>query len=458
MKKIVLVFLAALLLFSLTACVAAPASSESPYAGMEPAAAAEKAAGETKDTMDIADIVKIPFGYLMDWLYTLTSNYGVALILFSLIVKLILLPAGIKSKKNSLATARLQPEVNALKDKYGDDQQKINQATMELYKEEGVSMGGGCLWSLLPLLILLPLYYIIREPITYVLHNPRSVSAAIVAFMQASGANLGSNSFYAQLAAAGHIGEFEQALRNVAVTAAANLRQIDFQFLGIDLGAIPTFRFWEAKGWAEMGLCLIPVVSAAFQLVSMLVSQKMNNSVTTNADGEQDKDAAKAANQTMTTMMFIFPLTSLWIGYSMPAAMSIYWIAQALFGTVQDVWMTLHYRKVYEAEDEERQKRAAARRAREEERERQRQLRREQNPDGITDNVSKKKLRQQEKNAAEKAAKDYEARRNPGEAEEKKPLSGDPERPWCKGRAYDPDRYTRTRAKAELEDAEQTEE
>ena len=91
------------------------------------------------------------------------------------------------------------------------------------------------------------------------------------------------------------------------------------------------------------------------------------------------------------------------------------------------------------------------------EKERQRALRREQNPDGITDNVSKKKIRQQEKEAAEKAARDYEAKKNPvPESEVKKPLSGDPERPYCRGRAYDPSHYGRKRA-AES-DAEQTKE
>lgn len=458
MKKFLAIFLAALMLLSLTACVASPAASGPSYEGMEPAAAAEQAASETKDTLGLADLVKVPFGYLMDWLYSFTKNYGVALFLFSLIVKLLLLPASVKSKKSSLKTARLQPEVNALKDKYGDDQQKIQQATMELYKEEGVSMGGGCLWSFLPLLILLPLYYVIREPITYMLHNQRSVSAAIVAYIQASGVDLGTSSFYAQLAAAGHIGEFADQLKGVAVTAAANLKNIDFSFLGLDLAAIPTFRVWECEGWAEIGLAIIPIVSAGFQLLSMLIGQKMNNSVTTDANGEQDAAAAKAANQTMGTMMIMFPLMSLWIGYSMPAAMSIYWIAQAVLGTLQDLWLTVKCRKDYEIEDAERQKRAAARRAAEAEKERQRQLRREQNPDGITDNISKKKLKQQEKNAAEKAAKDYELRKNPALAEnEKLPLSGDPERPWCKGRAYDPDRYRRGSAKVD-DDAAETKE
>ena len=456
-KKILIWVLAAVLVLSMAGCAAGAVSTTDKYVGMEPAAAAETAAAETKDTTGLSDLIRVPFGYLLDWLYTFTNNYGLALILFSLIVKLVLLPMSVKSKKSMLKMSRLSPQVKALEAKYGDDKQKYQLAVQQMYKEEGVSMGGGCLWSFIPLIILLPLYYVIREPITYMMHNSRSVSEAIVAFIQASGENLGKNSYYAQLAAAGHIGDYMDELKALAVTANANLQAMNFQFLGIDLAGIPTFRFWECEGWGEIGLFLIPVVSAGLQAASMWLSQKMNNQVATNADGEQDADAAKAANQTNATMMLMMPIMSLWIGFSMPAAISVYWIAQAVFGAVQDCILTKHYRKVYEEEDAVKQEIAAKRRAEEAEKERQRALRREQNPDGITDNVSKKKIRQQEKEAAEMAARAYEARKNPvQESEEKKPLSGDPERPYSRGRAYDPSHYGRKRPAGS--DAEQTEE
>ena len=461
-KKVLIWVLAAVLVLSMAGCAAGAVSSNDKYVGMEPVAAAEAAAAETKDTTSISDLIRVPFGYLLDWLYTFTNSYGLALILFSLIVKLVLLPMSVKSKKSMLKMSRLSPQVKALEAKYGDDKQKYQLAVQQMYKEEGVSMGGGCLWSFIPLLILLPLYNVIREPITYMMHNSRSISEAIVAFLQASGENLGKNAYYAQLAAAGHIGDYADKLREVLQSIMGsdvkiNLQAMNFQFLGIDLAAIPTFRFWDCEGWSEIGLFLIPVVSAGLQAASMWISQKMNNQVATNADGEQDAEAAKTANQTNMTMMLMMPLMSLWIGFSMPAAISIYWIAQAVFGAVQDYFLTKHYRKVYEEEDAVRQELAAKRRAEEAEKERQRALRREQNPDGITDNVSKKKIRQQEKEAAEKAARDYEAKKNPvPESEVKKPLSGDPERPYCRGRAYDPSHYGRKRA-AES-DAEQTKE
>ena len=458
MKRFLALLLAAVcLLACLSGCAAGGTGQTADTdAQLAPAEAAEQAAEQTQDKTSLSDIIRVPFGYLLEWLYQFANNYGVALILFSLIIKLVLLPMSIKSKKSMLKMSRLSPIVKAMEVQYGDDKQKYQQAVQQLYKEEGVSMGGGCLWSFIPLLILLPLYYVIREPLTYMLHNSRSVSAAIVAFVRASGENLGANTYYAQLAAAGKLGGYIEPLRALAVTANANLTAIDFSFLGLDLAAIPTFKIWTVakEGWSQIGLFLMPIVSAGFQMLSMFISQKMSGQVATNADGERDEEAAKQQAKTNMTMMLMMPLMSLWIGYSMPAALSIYWIAQAVFGTVQDYFLTVHYRKVYDAEDAVRQEKAALRRAEEAEKERQRQLRREQNPDGIMDNVSKKKLRQQEKESADRAAREYEAKKNPApEAkDDKQPLSGDAARPYAKGRAYDPTHYGK-KADAQSADA-----
>ena len=457
MKKTLALILALLMLLALAGCaVNGTTAADDATAGMAPAEAAEAALDTTQDKMSISDIVRVPFGYLLDWLDRFANNYGVALILFSLIVKLVLLPMSIKGKKSMLKMSRLAPMAKALEEKYGDDKQKYQVALSQLYKDEGVSMGGGCLWSFIPLLILLPLYYVIREPITYMMHNSRSIAAAVVAYIQASGVELSGNAYYAQLAAAGHLGEFLDELKALPILEGAKLREISFSFIGIDLASIPTFQFWkwENPTWSQIGLFLIPVVSAGLQAVSMWLSQKMNNKVATNADGEQDEAAAKTANQTNTTMMLMMPLMSLWIGYSMPAAISIYWIAQAVFGAIQDYFLTVHFRKVYDEEDAIRQELAAKRRAEEDEKERQRALRREQNPDGITDNISKKKLKQQEKEAAAAAAREYEAKKNPAaasEKEEKKPLSGDASRPYAKGRAYDPNHYGKKASAADTD-------
>jgi YidC/Oxa1 family membrane protein insertase len=181
----------------------------------------------------------------------------------------------------------------------------------------------------------------------------------------------------------------------------------------------------------------------------MLISQSMNNSLVTNERGVQDKEAAKAstANQQNKSMLLMMPLMSLWIGFTVPGALSLYWLVQGIITTLIDLILTKKYRKIYDAEDAERLKKAMEADAIEAEKERLRAEKRAANPDGITENTSKKKLqqiKQREQDAAKReAAKEYALKKGIETEEVSAPdaLSGDPSRPFCKGRAYDPNRY-----------------
>ena len=351
--------------------------------------------------LKFGEIVRIPFRYLLEWLYNFTGDFGSALIIFAVLVKVVLLPATAKSKKSSMKMSRLAPQVQALQKKYENDQQKQSQAIQALYKEEGVAMGGGCLWSLLPLLIMIPLYQLIRS---YV--------------------DQGADS------------------------------DINFMFLKLNLGLKPAVPFtanW-AWDWAHIGLALLPVLSAASQVLSMYISMKMNNSVVSDEKGIRDEETAKKsqANQSGQTMMYVMPLMSLWIGFSFSGALSLYWLVQGVVSMLTDVYLTAKYRKIYDAEDAVRLQKHMEEEAIEAEKERIRAERRAANPDGITQNTSKKKLQQakqrEEEAAKAAAAKEYAAKKGlvVEEKEEKQPLSGIKERPNCKGRAYDPNRYSNT--------------
>ena len=407
----------------------------------------------------ISDIIRVPFGYLLDWLYQFTANYGLALILFSILVKLIMTPIQAKSKKSMMKMSRLTPRVQAIQKKYADDSQRQNQEIQELYKREGVSMGSGCLWSFVPLLILLPLYQVIRQPIVYMLHETLESAEAIIEIVKAELPNLftKSNTYYAQLISAPYIPQFAAAIKEkMPELREATLAGLNFHFLGIDLGAVPTFNIFSESwkwDWAHIGGFLLPVISAGSQMLTMWLSTKLNNSVVTNEKGVQDEETAKNSrqNQSSKMMMWMMPIMSLWIGFTVPGALSLYWLMQGLVSAVQDTILTKHYRKVYDAEDAVRLAAAMEEEEAEAERERQRAEKRAANPDGQTQNTSKKKLQkqQQQAEAAAKAAaaKEYAAKKGiPTEEEDKTnaPLSGVPSRPFCKGRAYDPNRYGST--------------
>ena len=401
----------------------------------------------------LSDIVTVPFGFILKALYNLTTNYGVAIILFSILVKLVLLPMNAKGKKSMMKMSRLTPDIERIKKKYPDDTNKQQQLTQELYKKEGVSTCSGCLWSFIPLLILFPLYTVIRQPIEYMLGETAENAAAIVDVIKTAAPELfGKNDFYAEMIAARHIPDFVEQIRAVLPEISeATLAGVNFDFLGIDLGRQPSINFfaWEAFDWANIGLFLLPVLSAASSVLSMLISNKQNDSVVTNEKGIQDKEAAKNSqqNQTAKTMMWMMPIMSLWIGFTVPAALSVYWLISGVLGTIADTFMTKHYRKIYDAEDAVRLKKYMEEEAIEAEKERVRAEKRAANPEGITANTSKKKLQQKQKAEEEAAkaaaAKEYAVKKGilVEEEEGNKPMSGIADRPFAKGRNYDPNRY-----------------
>ncbi len=408
---------------------------------------------------NLSDLIRIPFGYVLDFLYQFTTNYGLALILFAVIVRLVLVPINAKSKKSMMKMSRLQPRIQEIQRKYADDKQKQNEAIQKLQQEEGASMGcGGCLWSFIPLLIMLPLYHVVRQPIQYMLHESADAAAAIVELIKnAKPEYFGSNNYYDQMVAISHIGEFAEAIKSAGIEVAERtLESLNFNFIGIDLSQIPNYNIFGAAwkwDWNHIGAFLIPILTGASQVLSMWLSQRSNNSVITNKDGVQDKEAAQNSQSAQQTkmMMWMMPLMSLWIGFTVPAALSLYWFVGGVVSMIENQIMTNHYRKVYDAEDALRLQAAMEREREEAERERIRAEKRAANPDGITENTSKKKLQQkqraEEEAARAAAAKEYAARKGILEedtADEKQTLSGVADRPYCKGRAYDPNRYNST--------------
>ena len=394
----------------------------------------------------MSKIITVPFGWILSQLYNLLGNYGLAMILFAILVQLALLPITAKSKKGMMKMSRLQPRVQALQKKYAGDQVKLNAELQALYKSENTSMTGGCLWSLVPMLILIPLYSVIREPLQYMLGASTEVVTAI-------GEIAGTKGAYWQVEAASSIFNNPELFEGIKGISAATLEGIDFSFLGVNLGLQPEWKFWLDTwrwNWAHIGLALIPIISAASQVLQTKISQKMNNSVITNDKGVQDEEAASKAktNSSMKFMTWMMPVMSLFIGFSVPAGLSMYWFVGGVVRTIEDVILTRHYRKIYDAEDAIRLQKAMELEAIEAEKERIRAERRAANPDGITSNTSKKKLqqkqREEEQAAKAAAAKEYAAKKGILVEEETKPktLSGIADRPFCKGRAYQADRYS----------------
>ena len=290
----------------------------------------------------------VPFAWLTRLFYTWTGSYGVALILFTLMVKLVILPFQLKSKKSMLRMGRMNGKVEEIKKKYPNNQQRQQQEIADLYAREGVNPMSGCLWSFLPFPILIALYYIIRTPLRYFMSLSNEIIAKItelaVSLGYVSGAS-GQAAAYDQIYLAKfiheHWAEFDGKF--------PGLIDLNYHFLGMDLSNVPKDLFGQfpSGGWAVIGLMIMPLISAALQFLMTQISMKSNGNANMNGSSK--------------AMLYMMPLMTVWMGYILPAALCVYWIANAAFSCLQELLLNKKFNAILDREetDKERQKREA---------------------------------------------------------------------------------------------------
>ena len=318
------------------------------------------------------------FGKLLLWIYQFCHSYALSLILFTLLTKILLFYFSYQGKKSMMQTTAMQGEIEKLKKQFGKDQARLNEETQKLYEREGVNPMGGCVWMMVPMVILMGLYYIIRRPMFYMMALSNDEITAAMEAVEKLGINLGTNAAYKEMTLAGLMNSDTSVWNAVAGAvgdSASKLAHIDFHWLGLDLAQVPTWKFWTQElKWSNIGLTLIPVVVVLVSLLYTQLSQKTNQ-MNMGKTGEQNE----SVTQTNRTMMIMMPLMYLWFGYIMPAGMCVYMIFNSLFMAIQEVicaWMlrgkfaeiqAATERRALEAKEEEKRRKAeiAARRAEE---------------------------------------------------------------------------------------------
>ena len=373
-----------------------------------------------------------PFVWVLMLFYELFDNYGIALILFAVLVKVILFPLSIKAKRSMIQMNMLNGQMQKLQKMYGNNRDKYNLEVQKLYEKEKVNPMGGCLWSLLPLVILLPLYAIIRQPLTYLMNLTPDVIAEVAHVVDwnnaavangwikeaADFANVGYNQLYlASLITPDNIGAVQ--------AVAEGARVINFNFLGIDLAQMPQWQFWtwSSVNWAHIGLFLLPIVSAASGLLFSFITMK------TNAINRQSENAA--VNSTNKTMLIISPLMSLWIGFAMPAGLSVYWISQNVLSMLQEFLAGKLLKKDYEKAAEQAAIREAEEKEEEKRRREEERAERARRIEEAKNNKGKKK--------GPKTPKDPDENKIPASVREASRVGI---RAYARGRAYDPYRFS----------------
>ena len=278
-------------------------------------------------------------------IYDLVQNYGVAIILFTIVVKLLLLPLNIKSQKAMKKQQKIQPIMAELQKKYANDQQKLQQEMMKVYKENNVSMAGGCLPMLIQMPILVALYQAIQKPLTYMFNVPyknipSDVVNKVVELAEKAGEKVtgSAEQFVSQLMSVDQI-----KISSWAGQVEGKLHEwyINFNFLGLDLSKKPqnaiAYLSDPMENLSVVLLLLIPILA--------IVSSFLQSKITMKQSG-QDKNSGTDQAQSMNAMMkWMMPIMSGYFALILPAGIGLYWIVSGVVQIIQQLALNYYFEK-----------------------------------------------------------------------------------------------------------------
>ena len=278
---------------------------------------------------------------MLSWFSSITGSYALALLLYALVFKLLFLFFSIKQQKNQIAMAKLTPKIELIKAKYRGrtDQatmRKQQEEIMELQRQEGYSMAAGCLPMLIQMPIIIFLYNVIRNPLSYIMHLEQDVVVGL--YNLVNGVDNGVFKSIDQIQLIGKIEEFAAGPGAGALLNQAGLASVDalpnFDLFGRSLASTPLSALgtlFTDFSW----IVLIPLVAAGFQWLTMFISRKLNGN---GAAGAVADDATAQQTQMSLRMMdLIFPLMTVFMAYSFSAMMGLYWIFQSVLAIIQTV-------------------------------------------------------------------------------------------------------------------------
>ena len=389
------------------------------------------------------DMIALPFGRLLMFLYNIVNNYALALLLVAVVVKVMLLPFQMKAKRGQLRQARVQPKMAELQKKHAANKQKLNEEMAKLYKEEGINPASGCLWSFIQMPIMIALFFAIRQPLTLMmgvardLLNPGGDGEAAGAIYQKL-QDMGFESTMATGMEQIDQAQFITANFDAFAPLSEHLQRISFSLGNINFAVTPDWQVWNFP-WGDGAallpmiiLFMFPILSGGAQFLSMGIMRKINPA-----------GSPEAAAGTMGKVMKFMPLMSVWFGFILPAALSFYWTIGTILQIGQDVWLTKKYTKIIDAEEAEKNE---IRKAKEAEIEAKREETERKKAEGLVErnrNTSRRKKQKSEKQGQLEKAVEWEKKNTPiiVAAKEKDEPGRIDNRRYARGRAYDPDRY-----------------
>ena len=262
------------------------------------------------------------FGYLLNFLYELINNYGISIILFTIIIKLLLIPFSIKQQKTLQKSNKIQEKMKVIQFKYKNDPEKMNQEMMNLYKDEKMSPFSGCLTSILQLILILSIFFMVKQPLTYMKKIPVESLNNYVEQLQEEGKTL--SNVYPEVDI---IRESNWVIEKNPDDENAKKTSIDMNFLGLDLSLVPQQNLNDYRVY------VIPILYIISSFISMRITTSMQNkkkdekpTESTDLTVKEEKNEVDTIMQTNKMMSWMIPIMSISIALVAPLGLALYWL------------------------------------------------------------------------------------------------------------------------------------
>lgn len=258
------------------------------------------------------------FGYLLNFLYNIFNNYGVSIIVFSVLIKLILLPLTIKQQKTMDKSTKIQGELKSIQFKYKNDPEKLNKEMMDLYKRENMSPFSGCLSSIVQLILILAVFYMVRSPLTYM----RKVDTNIINDYTN---RLEQKTGYPEVQIIKEFGSEDEKVN------------LNMNFLGLDLSNVPNQNYKDYKSF------IIPFLYVVSSIISMKLTLNMQKNMapaknSENGEEAEPEDMMQSTNKTMSYMM---PIMAFSISLVAPLGLALYWLISNVLMILERVFLNI---------------------------------------------------------------------------------------------------------------------
>ena len=291
------------------------------------------------------------FGYLLEFIYGFINNYGLAIIFFTIVIKILFIPFSVKQQRTMKKTAKIQEKMKIIQFKYKNNPEKMNQEVMELYKTEKMSPFSGCLTAIIQLILLFSIFYLVRSPLTFMQKIPTENINQYVSQLQESGKSV--SSAYPEIDI---IREYEFLKEQNPEDEYIDRANLQMNFLGLDLSKVPQ------QNLTDFTVYIIPVLYIISSFISINLStsmqeknqKKAKESITVEGITgkelvpEEQKDEMEAIMQTNKMMSWFMPLMSLSVAIIAPLGLALYWLTNNILMIIERLILN----KVIKTEEE----------------------------------------------------------------------------------------------------------